>query len=153
MPTRVAPACRDAMLLPSMEPTPPAALRILLAEDDAALAKLYATFASGRGHSVSLARDGAATLAAALSELPDVILLDVAMPTLDGRDVLARLKADPRTAAIPVLVVSALAGDQHMRDLLVDLGASDVMEKPVDLGIAFNKAERLVRPATPARSS
>ena len=72
-----------------------------------------------------------------------MILLDVAMPTLDGRDVLAQLKADPRTAAIPVLVVSALAGDQHMRDLLVDLGASDVMEKPVDLEIAFNKAERL----------
>lgn len=142
------------MLVGSMESTPPVRLRILLAEDDAAVAELYASFANGRGHAVSLVRDGAATLAAALSELPDVILLDVAMAALDGRDVLARLKADPRTAAIPVLVVSELAGDQHVRDLLVELGASDVMEKPVDLGIAFNKAERLVRPATaPARSA
>jgi CheY-like chemotaxis protein len=128
-----------------MEPTSPVPLRILLAEDDAGLAKLYAHYATGRGHSVSVAQDGVETLSAALSELPDVILLDVAMPALDGRDVLAQLKADPRTAAIPVLVVSALGGDQHMRDLLVELGASDVMEKPVDLHIAFNKAERLVR--------
>jgi DNA-binding response OmpR family regulator len=127
-----------------MAPTPPAPIRILLAEDDAALAKLYASYATGRGHAVSHARDGVETLAAALSQLPDVIVLDVAMPALDGRDVLLRLKADPRTAAIPVLVVSALGGDQHMRDLLVELGASDVMEKPVDLQIAFNKAERLV---------
>jgi CheY-like chemotaxis protein len=128
-----------------MEPTSPVPLRILLAEDDAGLAKLYATFATGRGHSVSFAQDGIETLSAALSQLPDVILLDVQMPALDGRDVLAQLKADPRTAAIPVLVVSALGGDQHMRDQLVELGASDVMEKPVDLQIAFNKAERLVR--------
>ena len=143
--TRFAPACRGAMLPTAMEPTSPVPLRILLAEDDAGLAKLYATFAKGRGHSVSLAQDGIETLSVALSELPDVILLDVQMPALDGRDVLAQLKADPRTAAIPVLVVSALGGDQHMRDQLVELGASDVMEKPVDLHIAFNKAERLVR--------
>lgn len=128
-----------------MVPTPPAPIRILLAEDDAGLAKLYATYARGRGHSVTFAQDGVETLSAALADLPDVILLDVAMPVLDGRDVLAQLKADPRTAAIPVLVVSAFGGDQHMRDLLVELGAADVMEKPVDLQIAFNKAERLVR--------
>lgn len=128
-----------------MVPTPSAPIRILLADDDEGLAKVYATYAAGRGHSVSFAQDGVATLSAALAELPDLIVLDVAMPALDGRDVLAQLKADPRTAAIPVLVVSALAADQHMRDLLVELGASDVMEKPVDLAIAFNKAERLVR--------
>ncbi len=128
-----------------MAPPSQPPLRILLAEDDAALAKLYGTYAADRGHAVSFARDGVETLAAALAQLPDVILLDVAMPTLDGRDVLRRLKTDPRTAGIPVLVVSAFGGDQHMRDLLVELGAADVMEKPVDLQIAFNKAERLVR--------
>jgi CheY-like chemotaxis protein len=120
-------------------------LRILVAEDDEGVAKLYATYAARRGHEVLFARDGAETLVAASASAPDVIVLDVAMPKLDGRDVLKRLKANPATARIPVLVVSALGGDQHLRDLLVDLGASDVMEKPVDLHIAFNKAERLVR--------
>src|SRR5512133_2201567 len=55
------------------------------------------------------------------------------------------LKANPRTAAIPVLVMTAYGGDQNLRDLLLELGAVDVLEKPVDLAIAFNKAERLVQ--------
>jgi len=121
-----------------------APLRILVAEDDAAVAKLYAAYAQGRGHAVTVARDGAQTLeAAGGGQLPDLILLDVAMPELDGRDVLRRLKANPRTAVIPVLVVSAFGADQNMRDQLVELGAADVLEKPVDLKLAFDKVERL----------
>ncbi|HTN51343.1 MAG TPA: response regulator [Anaeromyxobacter sp.] len=119
-------------------------LRILVAEDDAAVARLYAAYAQSRGHLVTFARDGAETLVAAALDPPDLILLDVAMPKLDGRDALRQLKANPRTAGIPVLVISALGGDQNLRDLLLELGAWDVMEKPVDLQIAFNKAERLL---------
>ncbi|HET7824366.1 MAG TPA: response regulator [Anaeromyxobacter sp.] len=119
-------------------------LRILVVEDDPAVARLYAAYAQSRGHAVLFAKDGAEALVAAASELPDVVLLDIAMPKLDGRDVLRQLKANPKTAPIPVLVVSAFGGDQNMRDLLLELGAFDVMEKPVDLQIAFNKAERLV---------
>jgi DNA-binding response OmpR family regulator len=125
-------------------------LRILVAEDDAALVRLYAAYAESRGHSVIVARDGAETLVAAGAELPDLVFLDIAMPKLDGRDVLMQLKANPKTAGIPVLVISAFGGDQNMRDLLLELGAWDVMEKPVDLHIAFNKAERLL---TSARSA
>jgi CheY-like chemotaxis protein len=124
--------------------TPVPSLRILVAEDDASVARLYAAYAESRGHTVMFARDGAETLVTAASELPDLVLLDIAMPKLDGRDVLRQLKANPKTAPIPVLVVSALGGDQNLRDLLLELGAWDVMEKPVDLQIAFNKAERLM---------
>lgn len=127
-----------------MSPEPGAPLRILVAEDDLALARLYTAYAESRGHTVVLARDGAETLVAAASELPDLLLLDVAMPKLDGRDVLKQLKASPRTADIPVLVVSAFGADQNLRDLLLELGAFDVLEKPVDLQIAFDKAERIV---------
>ncbi len=119
------------------------ALRILIAEDDEAVVQLYAAYARKRGHEVLIARDGAETLVTAATELPDVIWLDIAMPKLDGRDVCRQLKANPKTQGIPILVVSALAGDQHMRDMLVDLGAFDVLEKPVDLHIAFSKLERL----------
>jgi CheY-like chemotaxis protein len=121
----------------------PAPLRILVAEDDAAVARLYAAYAQGRGHKLLFAQDGAETLVAATTELPDIVMLDIAMPKLDGRDVLRQLKSNPRTRRIPVLVVSAFGGDQHMRDQLVELGAADVLEKPLDLQIAFNKVERL----------
>lgn len=121
-----------------------APLRILVAEDDVALARLYAAYAQSRGHSVLLAKDGAETLVTAAAELPDLVFLDIAMPKLDGRDVLKQLKANPKTAKIPVLVMTAFGGDQNMRDLLLELGAFDVLEKPVDLQIAFNKVERLV---------
>ncbi len=120
-------------------------LRILVAEDDPAVARLYGAYAQTRGHVVLFARDGAETLVTAAAELPDMIFLDVAMPKLDGRDVLKQLKASPKTARIPVLVVSAFGGDQNLRDLLLELGAADVLEKPVDLAIAFNKAERVAR--------
>ncbi|WP_242392583.1 response regulator [Anaeromyxobacter oryzisoli] len=120
-------------------------LRILVAEDDPAVARLYASFAERRGHAVVCARDGAEALAAAAAERPDVILLDVAMPRLDGRDALRSLKHDPATRGIPVLVLSALGGDQLMRDLLLELGAWDVLEKPVDLQLALDKAERLLQ--------
>lgn len=120
-------------------------LRILVGEDDPAVARLYAAYAESRGHRVLVAEDGAQTLVAAAAERPDLVLLDIAMPKLDGRDVLRQLKADPRTADIPVLVVTAYGGDQNLRDLLLELGAVDVLEKPVDLAIAFNKAERLLQ--------
>jgi DNA-binding response OmpR family regulator len=126
-------------------PTEPARLRILVAEDDPALARLYAAYAQSRGHQVVLARDGAETLVAAVAEPPDIVMLDIGMPKLDGRDVLRQLKANPSTAEIPVLVVTALGGDQNLRDLLLELGATDVLEKPVDLAIAFNKAERVAK--------
>ena len=122
-------------------------LRILVAEDEPAVARLYAAYAESRGHRVLVAEDGARTLAAAAAERPDLVLLDIAMPRLDGRDVLRQLKADPRTADIPVLVVTAYGGDQNLRDLLLELGAVDVLEKPVDLAIAFAKAERVAQRA------
>jgi DNA-binding response OmpR family regulator len=123
---------------------PAASLRILVAEDDTSVARLYEAYAQSRGHTVLFAQDGAETLVAAATELPDLVILDIAMPKLDGRDVLRQLKANPKTSPIPVLVVSALGGDQNLRDLLLELGAWDVMEKPVDLEIAFKKAERLI---------
>ncbi len=117
--------------------------RILIAEDDPAVLQLYARYAEKRGHQVLLAHDGAEALVIAAAELPDLLMLDVAMPKLDGRDVLRQLKANDRTRSIPVLVVTASGGEQTLRTMMVELGAEDVLEKPVDLPIAFAKAERI----------
>ncbi len=133
-----------------MDPT--RKLRILIAEDDQAVAQLYRAYAERRGHTVLLARDGAEALVTAATELPDLILLDVAMPKLDGRDVCRQLKANPRTSVIPIIVVSAHGDDHALRSTLLELGAWDVLEKPVDLQIAFNKVERLAEQAV-TRSS
>jgi CheY-like chemotaxis protein len=121
----------------------PHPLRILIADDEPAVSMLYARYAERRGHATLLARDGAEALVVAASELPDIIFLDVAMPKLDGRDVLRKLKANVQTRGIPVLVITADGGDQHLRTLMSELGAADVLEKPVDLPIAFAKAERI----------
>ena len=91
------------------------AYRVLIADDDAAASRLYQTYAQRRGHEVLLARNGAETLLVAAAESPDVILLDVAMPMLDGCDVLRELKVNARTAAVPVIVVSAMVVDENLR--------------------------------------
>src|SRR5512133_1389814 len=121
----------------------PHPLRILIADDEPAVRMLYARYAERRGHATLLAHDGAEALVVAASELPDIIFLDVAMPKLDGRDVLRQLKANAQTRGIPVLVITADGGNQHLRTLMSELGAADVLEKPVDLPIAFAKAERI----------
>ncbi|HSM91572.1 MAG TPA: response regulator [Anaeromyxobacteraceae bacterium] len=121
----------------------PQPLRILIVDDEPAVLNLYSRYAERRGHASLLAHDGAEALVVAASERPDIIFLDVAMPKLDGRDVLRQLKANAHTAGIPVLVITASGGDQHLRTLLSELGAADVLEKPVDLPIAFAKAERI----------
>jgi DNA-binding response OmpR family regulator len=133
-----------------MASSPPRKLRILIAEDEPSLLVLYARYAEKRGHEVLLAHDGAEALVVAATELPDIVMLDVAMPKLDGRDVLRQLKANAHTRHIPVLVVTASGGEQSLRTLLSELGADDVLEKPVDLPIAFNKAERIVARRAPA---
>ncbi len=123
---------------------PLAPLHILVADDDAALARVYAAFGESRGHYVRVARDGLETVLTAATETFDLILLDVGMPRVDGRDALAALKANALTREIPVVVVSGDGGDQELRDLLLELGAADVLEKPLDLALAFNRLERAV---------
>jgi DNA-binding response OmpR family regulator len=127
-------------------------LRILIAEDDEGVASLYQAYAERRGHEVFVARDGAEALVTTATEMPDIVILDVAMPKVDGRDVCRQLKQNPKTAGIPILVVSALGGDQNLRSVMLELGAWDVVEKPVDLQICFSKAERLAERAAGERA-
>jgi len=85
--------------------------RILLAEDDRILRKAGEIVLRKSGYQVIVAVDGEEALAKARSERPDLILLDVMMPKLDGFDVLAQLKADPATRDIPVIMLSNLGDD------------------------------------------
>lgn len=84
-----------------------------------------------KSFSVLEADDGASALAIIGEALPDVVLLDVLMPKIDGFEVCRRMKADPRTAEIPVLFVSVLDPDQHVVEGL-QLGGEDFISWPVD---------------------
>lgn len=105
--------------------------RILLAEDEQQIGDMVAFKLANAGHEVVRVGDGEAALLAA-RERPDVIILDVMMPILDGFSVLGRLKADPELRAIPVIMLTARGQE---RDILSGLqgGAADYIVKPFSL--------------------
>lgn len=107
-------------------------LNILLIEDDADIQKMVQLSLKYQGgHNVSVASGGQEGLAKARTERPDLILLDVMMPEMDGYEVCQRLKADPETASIPVVFLSARAQQSEIQKGK-DLGAAGYLVKPFD---------------------
>lgn len=93
---------------------------------------------------VHLARDGQEALDSVAAEAPDIILLDVMMPRIDGFEVCRRLKSDPETRAIPVIVLTALdQANDHARAL--DMGADDFMTKPFNPTILQARLRSYIR--------
>ena len=97
--------------------------RILLAEDDRFLRKAAEATLRRQGFTVLPAIDGEEALRLARAEVPDLILLDLIMPKLQGFEVLQGLKEDPATASIPVIVLTSLAQDED-RDQAMACGAT-----------------------------
>jgi CheY-like chemotaxis protein len=85
------------------------------------------------GVSLMVAMQGRLALELALEHLPDLILLDLHLPDIQGDDVLRRLKDDPRTAPIPVVMLSADATHGRLERLVADGGAADYLTKPFDV--------------------
>jgi PAS domain S-box-containing protein len=107
--------------------TPP---NILVVDDDSATLAMMVRMLAPHGFRVRPADSGALALAAALAEPPDLVLLDVLMPGMGGHEVCRRLKADPRTREVPILLVS---GSTELQDWVEGLraGAADFIAKPV----------------------
>jgi CheY-like chemotaxis protein len=118
--------------------------RILLADDDEVVQEVVKVVAERRGYSVLPASTGVAALALAASAQPDLIVLDMSFPDADGRDVLRDLKADRRTAHIPVVVWSG-GRDGHDSDskISLDLGAEEYVEKG-DAELFLRQLERVL---------
>jgi two-component system cell cycle response regulator DivK len=104
--------------------------RILVVDDDARNLRLAATALEQAGHEVLSAGGGAEGIEAALAYAPDLVLMDIQMPDMDGVSVLRRLRAEPRTAALKVVALTALAmkGD---RERLLAEGFDGYLEKPI----------------------
>ena len=103
--------------------------RILSIDDDAAIRQFLSAVLKADGYEVLLAADGAAGVATAKAELPDVILLDLIMPYASGFEVLRHLRDDEATRDIPVLVLSTQGGEDDIVRAL-DQGAEDFLIKP-----------------------
>jgi len=102
---------------------------VLVVDDDDDNVQIVSAILLERGYEVRIARDGRSALESVLQQRPDVILLDVMMPGVHGMQVLRYLKLDPKSASIPVVMVTAKAAD---RDLLAGYegGADYYVTKP-----------------------
>jgi DNA-binding response OmpR family regulator len=102
---------------------------ILVIDDETRIAELARDYLAHAGFAVRLAFDGTTGLADALRERPDLVVLDLGLPGLDGLDVTRRLRADPATATIPIVMLTAR--DDELDKLLgLELGADDYLTKP-----------------------
>jgi two-component system cell cycle response regulator len=112
------------------KPAPSYRKRILIVDDDPTSLKLLSGILQKDEYEVLKATDGKEAIKAAFKKLPDVILLDVIMPTMDGFEVTRRLKADPRTKHIPIILVTCLDGMENKLTGL-EAGAEEYLSKPI----------------------
>jgi CheY-like chemotaxis protein len=105
--------------------------RLLIVDDDEAVLEVLAEYFGGQGHAVETALSGDAALAAFTRARPDLVLLDVRMPGMDGVQVLRQLRA--LTTAVPIVMVTANE-DLAVARLTLKLGAFDYVPKPFDFG-------------------
>ncbi|MGE5655980.1 MAG: PAS domain S-box protein [Actinomycetota bacterium] len=116
---------------PLSDPTAPAPL-ILLAEDNEANIMSLSSYLEAKGYRLLVAKNGETAIALAQSKLPDLILMDIQMPGIDGFEAMRRIRADEQLATIPIIALTALAmsGD---RERCLAAGANDYLSKPIKL--------------------
>lgn len=103
---------------------------ILVVDDDEFNLRLLSKMLSIEGHAVRTAASGEEALASVKERLPDLVMLDVMMPGIDGFEVVRRLRADACTRPIPIIMITALE-DSESRSKGLAAGADDVLSKPV----------------------
>ena len=104
-------------------------MKILVAEDSSTVRGLVGARLSADGYEVIEAEDGEEAVALARSQGPDLIVLDKMMPKLDGFEVVRRLRENPATAEIPIIMLTDRTGEEDVLQGL-DLGVEDYMPKP-----------------------
>ncbi|GAP61635.1 hypothetical protein ARMA_0058 [Ardenticatena maritima] len=118
--------------------------RILLVEDNELNRDMLARRLKRRGFEVFTAVDGEEALALVRSEMPDIVLMDMSLPKMDGWTATKHIKTDPQTAHIPVLALTAHAmiGD---RERALEVGCDEYETKPVDFQRLLQKIEMLLQ--------
>jgi CheY-like chemotaxis protein len=118
--------------------------KVVVVEDEDAIAHLIEAALGDAGYLCLRARDGEEAIKLARREDPDLLILDILMPRMDGLETVQRLKADPVYSRIPVLMLTALGSvDDRVRGLVA--GADDYLPKPFDLRELLARSQALVR--------
>lgn len=117
--------------------------KILIVDDEPEILMLVSARLKASGYDVVTASDGQEGLDKAKAEMPDIMLLDVMMPKMDGYKVCGLLKADTRYQKIPIVMFTARAGsaDEEMRE---DVGANGYLSKPLDSEAMLKLIEELL---------
>jgi CheY-like chemotaxis protein len=118
--------------------------KILLIYHDPGTVRILRYFLEKENYEVHISTNGAEGLKKAAQERPDIVLLDVLLPAMDGYQVLNRLKRDERTAAIPVFVLSVLSQETDILKA-IEAGAADYFVKPFSPQIIIAKIRRVLR--------
>jgi DNA-binding response OmpR family regulator len=119
--------------------------RVLIIDDEPDLVALVKRWLERDGHQVELAADGAAALdALKWDPLPHLVLLDVMLPKMDGFEVLQKLRAEPRTRSLPVVMVTSFSRDRDAARGR-ELGANDYIVKPLMEVDFLKRIEHLIK--------
>ena len=121
---------------------------ILVVDDEPEITKLVSKIMESRGHRVSVARDGEEAIARVAEDRPDVIVLDLNLPKLDGVEVCRRIKGDAQTRRIPIVMMTAayVGVDDAARGF--DAGADEYIVKPFLREVLIHNVERLIADST-----
>lgn len=122
--------------------------KILLVEDNEMNRDMMCRRLQRRNFDVAIAVDGAEGVSMAISEAPDLILMDMSLPLMDGIEATRRIKAHPATKDIPVIALTAHAMSSD-RERALEAGCDDYDTKPVDLPRLLGKIEALLPSITP----
>jgi len=122
-------------------------LNILVVDDSPSIVALLRSYLTAQGHTVTAAEDGESAIAAFTRQSPDLVLLDVVMPGMDGIEVTRRVRELSRERWVPVILVSSLQTEQDVVRGL-EAGADDYLPKPINLGVLKAKIRSLQRIVT-----
>ena len=119
------------------------AKRILIIEDDPAVLRAISYMLEKEGYEVLTAMNGLEGLTKAKGENPDLLVLDVMLPGIDGFEVCHRLRAESQTAQLPILMLSA-KGQAADKSMGLQVGANEYLTKPVERLVLLGKVETLL---------
>ena len=122
---------------------PIAPQKILVVDDDKAVIALLESLLSGQGYKVSAANDGLDAMVQVRNNIPDLIILDIMMPELNGYDVCGNLKFDERFKHIPIIVLTSR--EQELAPRISQLMGIGYMQKPIDSKILLEKIQNILK--------
>lgn len=118
--------------------------RILVVDDELDVVRMVARTLEARGHTVEVARDGEAALTLIAREVPELLVIDANLPRLDGAEVCRRLRADPATQALPIVMMCSAY--VSLTDAQAAHGPDELVMKPFVRETLLRNVERLLKP-------